>query len=146
MMREALLLGVLLATPAFAQTSTQQETFDDCGWLVVRGEVLVDSPDSKLNPRSPEPLATPPADAKAAYCAREKFTIADGDTRLIQMRLPLIIRARGTEGILELVPEVPFNYHKDGDRYLPGRGDTSNEETITVADPKKKAGASPPRP
>jgi hypothetical protein len=59
----------------------------------------------------------------------------EGDTRLIQMRLPLVVRARGTEGILELMPEVPFNYHKVGDRYLPGR-DTSNQETITVGEPK----------
>jgi hypothetical protein len=51
------------------------------------------------------------------------------------MRLPLVVRARGTEGILELMPEVPFNYHKVGDRYLPGR-DTSNQETITVGEPK----------
>ena len=144
-MRAALLIGVLLATPAVAQTPAQPETFDDCGWLVLRGEALVDSPDPKLKPRSPEPLATPPGDAKAAYCAREKFTMADGDTRLIQMRLPLIIRARGTEGILELIPEVPFDYHKVGERYLPGR-DTSNQEIITGQDPKEKAGASPPRP
>lgn len=144
-MRAALLFCNLLATPVLAQTPSQPQTFDDCGWLVLRGDVLVDLPDQKLKPRNPEPLTTPPADAKAAYCAREKFTMADGDTRLIQMRLPLIIRARGTEGILELIPEVPFNYHKVGDQYLPGR-DTSNQETITVTDSKKKAGASPPRP
>jgi hypothetical protein len=135
-MRAAFLIGALLATPAFAQPPAQLETFDDCGWLVLRGDALVDLPDAKLKPRSSEPLATPPADARAAYCAREKFTMADGDTRLIQMRLPLVIRARGTEGILELVPEVPFNYHKVGDRYLPGR-DTGNQETIEAADPKK---------
>ena len=103
---------------------------------MLRGDALVDLPDTKLKPRSLEPLATTPADARAAYCAREKFTIADGDTRLIQMRLPLIIRTRSTEGILELVPEVQFNYHKVGERYLPGR-DTSNQESISVADPKK---------
>ena len=45
----------------------------------------MDSPDSRLKPRDSGPLATPPADAKAAYCAREKFTMEDGDSRLIQM-------------------------------------------------------------
>ncbi len=132
-MRSALVFCALLATPGVAQA----QTFDDCGWLALRGGVLVDLPDAKLKPRSPEPLATPPADAKAAYCAREKFTMADGDTRLIQMRLPLTVRANGTEGILELIPDVPFDYHKDGERYLPGRGDTSKQETIRARDPGK---------
>jgi hypothetical protein len=135
-MRTSLLLcAALLATPVFAQQSAEPAQFDDCGWLVLRGGALVDQPDTKLKPRSPEPLPAPPADAKAAYCAREMFTMGDGDERLIMMRLPLVVRARGTEGILELIPDVPFNYHKAGDRYLPGRGDTSGQETIRAAEP-----------
>ncbi len=130
-----LLCAAFFVSPAVAQPSAGSAPFDNCGWLVLRGDTLVDLPDAKLKPRNPEPLATPPADAKAAYCAREKFTMEEGDTRLIQMRLPLVVRARGTEGILELMPEVPFNYHKVGDRYLPGR-DTRNQETITVGEPK----------
>jgi hypothetical protein len=126
--------ALLLATPALAQAPAQLVPFDDCGWLVLRDGALVDSPDSRLKPRDSGPLATPPADAKAAYCAREKFTMEDGDSRLIQMRLPMIIRVGGTEGILELMPDVPFNYHKDGNRYLPGRV-TEGQETIRAGQP-----------
>lgn len=44
-----------------------------------------------------------------------------GDERVVKLGLPLVIRSGDREGVLEAAPTVLFNYHKVGDKYLPGR-------------------------
>jgi len=115
-----LLVAVLLwfSAPAVAEPQAKSE---QCGWLVAQGDELVPQPDKGLQPSDPKPLATPPESAKAAYCVRDTMTSYVGDERMIKLGLPLVIRSGDKEGVLEANPTVLFNYHKVGDKYLPGK-------------------------
>ena len=89
--------------------------------MVLSGDALVSQPDDALKPLDPGPLPTPPKLARAAYCVRATLLTNVGDERVVKLGLPLIIRAGDKEGVLEANPTVMFDYHKVGDRYLPGR-------------------------
>jgi hypothetical protein len=56
------------STPGFAEP---QAKLEECGWLVLQGDMLVPQPDKRLQPSDPKPLATPPESARAAFCARD---------------------------------------------------------------------------
>jgi len=118
-MNRALAIAVLtsLATHALAP----QPRMEHCGWLVSQGNELKPQPDQALHPSDPKTLATPPAQAKAAYCIRDTLLSYVGDERVLKLGLPLVIRSGDKEGVLEANPTVLFNYHKVGDKYLPGR-------------------------
>jgi len=92
-----------------------------CGWLVATDDGLRDQPDPMLKPGDPAPLPAPPGGTKAAYCERESISTRAGDQRLLQGGLPLVIRAGGHEGVMELPPTAVFDYHRDGEQYAPGR-------------------------
>jgi hypothetical protein len=111
---------VCLAAPAWAVPQAKTEI---CGWLVLQGDELIAQPDAALQPSDPKPLAAPPAAARAAYCARDTLMTYVGDERVLKLGLPLAIRNGDREGVLEADPTVMFNYHKVGDKYLPGRAD-----------------------
>jgi len=98
-----------------------QAKMENCGWLVQQGDGLIEQPDRALQPSDPKQLAVPPEQAKAAYCARDTMMSYVGDERVIKLGLPLVIRSGEREGVLEADPTVLFNYHKVGDRYLPGK-------------------------
>ena len=98
-----------------------QAKMENCGWLVQQGDGLIEQPDRALQPSDPKQLAVPPEQAKAAYCARDTMMSYVGDERVIKLGLPLVIRSGEREGALEADPTVLFNYHKVGDRYLPGK-------------------------
>jgi hypothetical protein len=119
-MRPALILSMLLALPlpAFAAA---QPVAEDCGWLVAQGDALISQPDDTLKPSDPKPLAAAPAKARAAYCLRDPMMTYVGDERVLKLGLPLVIRSGDREGVLEANPTVMFNYHRAGDRYLPGK-------------------------
>jgi len=118
-MKRVLVFFVLsLAIPASADT---QAKFEECGWLVLRDDALVPQPDGRLQPSDPKPLPAPPELAKAAYCLRDTMMSYVGDERVIKLGLPLVIRSGDREGVLEADPTVLFDYHKVGDRYLPGK-------------------------
>lgn len=106
------------SAPAFA---APQAKLEQCGWLVLQDDTLVPQPEKGLQPSDPKPLATPPEGARAAYCARDTMMTYVGDERVIKLGLPLVIRSGGQEGVLEATPTVLFNYHKVGDKYLPGK-------------------------
>lgn len=114
------LAAVLLwfSAPAFAEPQAKSE---ECGWLVLQEGTLVPQPDKGLQPSDPKPLTTPPESARAAYCVRDTMMTYVGDERVIKLGLPLVIRSGGQEGVLEANPTVLFNYHKVGDKYLPGK-------------------------
>jgi len=107
-----------LGAPAFAEP---QAKLEECGWLVLQEGALVSQPDKELQPSDPKPLSPPPESARAAYCVRDTLMTYVGDERVIKLGLPLVIRSGGQEGLLEANPTVLFNYHKVGDRYLPGK-------------------------
>jgi hypothetical protein len=109
----ALFAGSCLAEP--------QAKSEQCGWLVLQGDALTEQPDSGLQPSDPKPLARPPRLARAAYCARDTMMTYVGDERVVKLGLPLVIRSGDREGVLEASPTVLFNYHKVGDKYLPGK-------------------------
>lgn len=104
--------------PAFAEP---QAKLEECGWLVLQDAELVPQPDKELQPSDPKPLAAPPESARAAYCMRDTMMTYVGDERVIKLGLPLVIRSGGQEGVLEAAPTVLLNYHKVGNKYLPGR-------------------------
>ena len=115
------LTGWLLALgfgSALAAPSTE-----DCGWLVQKGEQLVQQPDPTLKPLQPGPLPVPPDRTKAAYCKRDSIVTQIGDERVVEMGLPLVIRSGDREGVLECPPKIVFDYHPEGDHYLPGKGE-----------------------
>ena len=112
----ALLLSI--ASPALAEPQAKSE---QCGWLVLQGDTLVAQPDSALQPSDPKSLARPPELARAAYCVRDTMMTYVGDERVLKLGLPLVIRSGDKEGVLEASPTVLFNYHKVGDKYLPGK-------------------------
>jgi len=112
-------IAILAATNA-VQASPQAK-IEDCGWLIQDGDALVPKPDASLKPSDPAPLAQPPAQAKAAYCVRDTMMTYVGDERVVKLGLPLVIRSGNNEGALEANPTVLFNYHRVGDRYLPGK-------------------------
>ncbi len=114
------LLLTCVAVPTWAAPQAKTE---NCGWLVLQGDELISQPDADLQPSDPKPLAAPPATAKAAYCARDTLMTYVGDERVLKLGLPLAIRSDDREGVLEAVPTVMFNYHKVGDKYLPGKAD-----------------------
>ncbi len=101
-----LILSLILSQLAFA---------------VAKKGVLVPQPDSSLKPSDPAPLSKPPPQAKAAYCERDTLMSYVGDQRVLQLRLPLVIRSGAREGVLEVNPTVLFNFHRVGDQYLPGK-------------------------
>lgn len=107
-----------VAVPAVA---APQAKIENCGWLILQGDELIQQPDPALLPSDPKPLAIPPASAKAAYCVRDTIMSYTGDERVIELGLPLVIRSGDREGVLEADPTVLFNYHKAGDKYLPGK-------------------------
>jgi hypothetical protein len=109
-----------LISPAWAAPQAKTES---CGWLVLQGDELVAQPDPDLQPSDPKPLVKAPTAAKAAYCARDTLMTYEGDERVIKLGLPLAIRNGDREGVLEASPDVLFNYHKVGDKYLPGKSD-----------------------
>ena len=114
----AALALISAATPTLAAPQAKSEV---CGWLVLQGDELVPQPDQMLQPSDPKPLPVPPDQAKAAYCARDTMMSYVGDERVVKLGLPLVIRSGDREGVLEADPTVLFNYHKVGDRYLPGK-------------------------
>jgi hypothetical protein len=116
---------VALASAQVSSTTPDTPNSGNCGWLVISGEALVLQPDETLKPLNPAPIPTPPKTARGAYCVRETFITKVGDERLLQLGLPLVIRSGDTEGVLEANPTVLFNYHKDGDRYLPGKAENA---------------------
>jgi hypothetical protein len=93
---------------------------EDCGWLIVSGDGLVPLSDPTLKPLDPKRIATPFEQARAAYCIRDTIMTGIGDERLVRMGFPLVIRSGEREGVLEDPPQVRFDYHREGDRYLPG--------------------------
>jgi hypothetical protein len=101
-----------------------QAKLEDCGWLVSKGDVLVMQADASLKPSDPKLLAAPLPEAKAAYCERDTIMTFVGDERLIKLGLPLVIRSGDSESVLENTPTVPFNFHRVGQQYLPGKPDT----------------------
>jgi hypothetical protein len=109
---------VLFAGSCFAEPQAKSE---QCGWLVLQGDALIEQPDSELQPSDPKPLARPPELAKAAYCVRDTMMTYVGDERVVKLGLPLVIRSGDREGVLEANPTVLFDYHKVGDKYLPGK-------------------------
>ena len=113
-----LIFSLVLAQLAFA---APQAKVENCGWLVAKKGVLVPQADSSLKPSDPAPLSKPPPQAKAAYCDRDTLMSYVGDQRLLQLRLPLVIRSGAREGVLEVNPTVLFNFHRVGDQYLPGK-------------------------
>jgi hypothetical protein len=113
-----ILAVIVLAAPALA---TPQAKSEDCGWLVTQGDDLVPQSDRSLEPSDPKPLSSPPAQAKAAYCVRDTLMSYVGDERVVKLGLPLVIRSGDREGVLEATPSVLFDYHKVGDKYLPGK-------------------------
>jgi hypothetical protein len=110
---------MLLSQPALA---APQAKIENCGWLVLHDGALVEQPNPALLPSDPGPLPAPPTGARAAYCLRDTMMSYIGDQRVVALGLPLVIRDGKNEGVLEANPTVLFNYHKVGDRYLPGRG------------------------
>ena len=111
---------VLLGNNAVA---TPQAKVESCGWLIPKGDELVAQPDASLKPSDPASLSVPPPGAKAAYCERDTPMSYVGDSRIIKLGLPLIIRSGGHEGVLEYSagsPPALFKYYRAGDRYLPG--------------------------
>jgi hypothetical protein len=50
-----------------------------------------------------------------------------GDERVVKLGMPLVIRSGGREGVLEATPNVLFNYHPVGERYLPGKATTDSQ-------------------
>lgn len=63
-----------------------------------------------------------------------------GDERVLKLRLPVVIRSGGREGVLEATPTVLFNYHLVGEQYLPGKVDNCRERDYSTA-VGQKAGA-----
>lgn len=98
-----------------------QAKVEECGWLVQAEDGLFAQADETLKPSDPAPLPKPPPGARAAYCDRDTLMTYVGDERLLKLGLPLLIRSGDREGALELDPTVLFNYHRVGDRYLPGK-------------------------
>jgi hypothetical protein len=121
-MLSVIALMLIMAPSALA---TEQVTREDCGWLVQVGGELRLQPDGSLRPSDPRPLPTPPQSAKAAYCIRESMITNVSDERVIRLGLPLVIRSGEREGVLEVPPRVQFDYRRDGNRYLPGRPNTT---------------------
>ena len=111
------------SAPALAEP---QAKLEECGWLVLDGDTLVPQPDKGLQPSDPKPLAMPPESARAAYCMRDTMMTYVGDERVIKLGLPLVIRSGDKEGVLEANPTALFNYHKVGDKYLPGKASGTN--------------------
>jgi hypothetical protein len=111
-------VAMVLAEPAFA---APQAKVENCGWLVAKQDALVPQQDSSLKPSDPAPLSKPPPQAKAAYCERDTMMTYIGDQRVLELGLPLVIRSGKREGVLEVNPTVLFNFHRVGERYLPGR-------------------------
>ena len=120
-LRSSVLALVCIWTTASPVAAAPQAKIENCGWLVPDGENLIQRADPALQPSDPKPLATPPADAKAAYCERDTIMSYVGDERVVKVGLPLVIRSGGREGVLEAAPAVLFDYHKVGDKYLPGK-------------------------
>jgi hypothetical protein len=116
----AIILAIVVAAVA-PVVAAPQAKIENCGWLVLEGDNLVAQPDADLQPSDPRPLAKPPASARAAYCARDTMMTYVGDERVLKLGLPLAIRNGDYEGLLEANPTVMFNYHKVGDKYLPGK-------------------------
>ena len=114
----AFAVAACIAQPALADPN--RTLSEACGWLVFSDDALVMKPDAKLHPSEPGPLPPPPNKAKAAYCVRDTMMTFVGDERLVKLGLPLVIRSGEREGVLEAPPQVKFNYHVDGSRYLPG--------------------------
>jgi hypothetical protein len=115
------LVSVVLALLTATALAAPQAKIEHCGWLVSQSNELKPQPDPTLQPSDPKTLATPPTQAKAAYCERDTLLSYVGDERILKLGLPLIIRSSDKEGVLEANPTVLFNYHKVGDKYLPGR-------------------------
>ncbi len=118
-MTKLLLLAVstIFLNPATAATKAKVE---NCGWLVPNGSALEPRPDPALKPSDPAPLPAPPPGAMAAYCNRDTIMSYLGDERLIKLGLPFLIRSGDREGVLEFPPSVTFDYHREGEKYLPG--------------------------
>ena len=112
------IITTILAEPSFA---APQARVENCGWLVAKQDALVPQPDSSLKPSDPAPLSKPPPQAKAAYCERDTIMTYIGDERVLKLGLPLVIRSGEREGVLEVNPTVLFNFHRVGERYLPGK-------------------------
>lgn len=119
-MRKIPIIIVVLSLSAPALSAPQAKT-EICGWLVLQDNELIELADQELQPRDPKPLPIPPAQATAAYCERDTMMSYVGDERVVKLGLPLVIRSGGREGVLEADPTVLFNYHKVGEKYLPGK-------------------------
>src|SRR5690242_9479804 len=118
MNRAAISFFLCLTVPALA---VPQAKIENCGWLLFQADGLVEQADPALQPSDPKPLPTPPPQAKAAYCVRDSMMSYVGDERVVKLGLPLVIRSGDREGVLEANPTVLFNFHKVGNRYIPGR-------------------------
>lgn len=87
--------------------AASQAKVENCGWLIAKGDGLVDQPDASLKPSDPAPLSKPPPDAKAAYCERDTLFSYVGDERVSERGFPLIVRSGSNEGLLEYFPGSP---------------------------------------
>ena len=121
-MTRALLATLAILSTTLSVEAAPQAKVENCGWLIEDGDGLVPRSDSSLKPSDPEALPPAPAKAKAAYCDRDTMMTYVGDECVLKLGLPLVIRSGGREGALEVNPSVLFNYHPEGDRYLPGKG------------------------
>jgi hypothetical protein len=102
----AIACGMVLVLGNNAVAAPQAKV-ENCGWLIAKGDGLVDQPDASLKPSDPAPLSGPPPDAKAAYCERDTLFSYVGDERMSKRGLPLIIRSGSNEGVLEYFPGSP---------------------------------------
>lgn len=93
---------------------------ENCGWLIENGSTLTSQSDLALKPRDPGSIPSPPPHTKAVYCDREAITTDDGDERITEMGLPLVIRQGDRVGVIEYPPKVVFNYHWADGKFLPG--------------------------
>lgn len=120
-MKCAMTMAMAIFAVTRAATASPQAKIEDCGWLIQDGDILVPKPDVSLKPSDPAPLPPAPVQAKGAYCTRDTMMTYVGDERVLKLGLPLVIRSGDREGVLEVNPTVLFNYHRVGDRYLPGK-------------------------
>lgn len=113
-----------------AHAASLKPTHETCGWAVGDTELVL-QPDPALSPLAKALPAAAPPNAKAAYCIRDSIVTQVGDEQVLKRYgLPLLIREGDREAVLEYDPSILFDYHREGDRYLPGA--RMNGPTITA--------------
>jgi len=112
--------AVLSAFLIGASDAAAAQRVENCGWLLESAGTLTEQPDALLKPRDPGQTPTPPPHTVAAYCDREGIVSDDGDVRITEMNLPLVIRQGDRVGVIEYPPKVVFKYHWADGKFLPG--------------------------